>query len=297
MKSLAELLKEGKPNISESSIKTYSSLLRGLYHMKHEKGSQINPDWFNNQDEVMELLKDKVCSSRKTIYAALIAVTKDNDKYKKALMDDGKEYDKFIQKQEKTKTQEDNWEDYSKVREIYEAMYAKCKSLLNSKEPLNQKEFNTLQDFIILSLTSGYWIPPRRSLDWTALKIKNINKEKDNYIDKGHFIFQVYKTSKFYNEQTVEIPKGLKLILTKWIKLNPSEYLLADKPEADGKPLSNVRITQKLNKIFGKNISTSMLRHIFLSDKLKDLPKLEELQKLSKDMGHSISEQLEYIKH
>ena len=176
-------------------------------------------------------------------------------------------------------------------------MYSKVKSLLNSKDKLTNKEFNTLQDFIILSLTTGYWIPPRRSLDWIAFKIRNINKQEDNYVEKGHFVFQKYKTSKFYNEQSVEIPKGLKLILTKWIKINPSEYLLVDKPKKDGKPLSNVRITQKLNKIFDKKISTSMLRHIFLSDKLKDIPKLEELQKLATSMGHTIDEQLQYIKH
>lgn len=293
---MEELLKKGKPNISNSSLKTYTSLLRSLYYKKHEKGSEIKPDWFENQDEIIELLKDKACSSRKTIYAALIAITDNNEKYKKALMEDGKEYDKVIQKQEKTPSQAENWEDYSKIKEVYETMYSKVKSLLNSKDKLTNKEFNTLQDFIILSLTSGYWIPPRRSLDWIALKIRNINKQEDNYIEKGHFIFQKYKTSKFYNEQMVEIPKGLKLILTKWIKVNPSEYLLVDKPEADGKPLSNVRITQKLNKIFDKKISTSMLRHIFLSDKLKDIPKLEELQQLATDMGHSISEQLEYIK-
>jgi hypothetical protein len=40
-----------------------------------------------------------------------------------------------------------------------------------------------------------------------------------------------------------------------------------------------------------------MLRHIYLSDKLKDVPKLQELEKLAADMGHSLKEQMEYVKH
>ena len=31
---------------------------------------------------------------------------------------------------------------------------------------------------------SGIYIPPRRSLDWTEFKIKNIDKAEDNYLDK-----------------------------------------------------------------------------------------------------------------
>jgi len=40
-----------------------------------------------------------------------------------------------------------------------------------------------------------------------------------------------------------------------------------------------------------------LLRHIYLSDKLKDIPKLAELQKTAKEMGHSVAEALEYVKH
>jgi hypothetical protein len=47
----------------------------------------------------------------------------------------------------------------------------------------------------------------------------------------------------------------------------------------------------------GLKISTSMLRHIYLTDKLKDVPKLVELEQLASDMGHSLKEQLEYVKH
>ena len=32
---------------------------------------------------------------------------------------------------------------------------------------------------------SGQFIPPRKSLDWTEFKIKNVDKAEDNYLDKN----------------------------------------------------------------------------------------------------------------
>jgi FtsZ-interacting cell division protein YlmF len=290
---MEEVIKSNKPNISASSLKTYLSLLRSLYFKEHEKGSEIKTEWFNNQDKIMQLLEDKAPSSRKTTYAALIAIAKENDKYKKALINDGKTYDQFIKTQTKTEVQEKNWKSFDDIKKIYEDMYNKVKPLLNLKE-IDSNDYKKLQDFIILSLTSGYWIPPRRSQDWTELKIKNIDKEKDNYIDKNSFVFNKFKTAKFYETQKVDIPKGFKAILTKYLKLNKNDYLITDDK---GNKLTNVRLTQKLNHIFGNNISTSMLRHIYLTEKLKDVPKLAELDKLAHDMGHSVSEAMEYVKH
>jgi hypothetical protein len=291
-----EVIRKNKPNISASTLKTYLSLLRSLYYREHEKGSDINTKWFNKQDDIIKLLEDKPASSRKTTYAALIAICDEDsvDKYKKELMADTKTYDTFIQTQTKSETQKDNWKSFDEVKEKYAMMETKVKHLLNSKTPLDKKDLLTLQDFIILSLTSGVWIPPRRSMDWVAFKIKNINKEEDNYLDKNTFYFNKYKTAKFYNEQKVECPKGLKLILTKWMKLNPNDYLLFNN---DGGQLTNTRLTQKLNKIFdGLKLSTSMLRHIYLTDKYKDIPAINELKQTASDMSHSVAEALEYVK-
>jgi hypothetical protein len=60
--------------------------------------------------------------------------------------------------------------------------------------------------------------------------------------------------------------------------------------------MSVVRIAQILNRIFGKNISTGMLRHIYITDKLGHIPSLEEMKSIADDMGHSIDMQLQYIK-
>jgi len=294
MEKLTERLKENKPNISASSIKTYCSLLKSFFNKHHPKDTDLNINWFDKEEELIALLSEKPASTRKTTYAALIAISKDNEKYKKALMNDGKTYQEFIDTQTKTDKQEENWKTFDEVKQIYESAYDAVKPLLKKKTELDAKEYNRLQDFIILSLTSGYWFSPRRSSDWIYMKIKDANKTDDNFIDKNKFVFNKFKTAKFYSMQEVEIPKGLKPILNKWIKLNPYDYLITDNT---GKQLSAPRLTQKLNAIFGNKISTSMLRHIFLSQKLKNAPAIKELQTLAAEMGNSPMQVLEYVKN
>lgn len=295
MKEIVNAIKQNKPDIKEGTLKTYVSLLKSLYFKHHDKSSEINTDWFHDQDDVIELLKDKAGSSRKTTYAALIAIcpNEKNDKYKKAMMEDSKEYSEWVSTQQKSKAQDENWKSFDEIKKVYDNFYARVKPLLNSKEPLSTKDFVILQDFIILALTSGVFIAPRRSLDWCEMKIKNVDKAKDNYIEKNEFFFNQYKTSKFYSTQKVEIPKALKTILNKYIKLNPNEYLLADNT---GKKLSNVRLTQKLNALFDSKISTSMLRHIYLTERLKNAPAIKELQNIASEMGNSPLQALEYVK-
>jgi hypothetical protein len=53
-------------------------------------------------------------------------------------------------------------------------------------------------------------------------------------------------------------------------------------------------ITRVLNRVFGKKIGSSMLRHIYLSDKYKD--QNEEMKKDAEAMGHSLDLQRAYIK-
>jgi predicted Zn-dependent protease len=61
--------------------------------------------------------------------------------------------------------------------------------------------------------------------------------------------------------------------------------------------MNHTNITQMLNVLYGKAISTSMLRHIYLSHLYKDVPKLEQIAKTAHEMGHSVEMALEYVKH
>jgi hypothetical protein len=62
---------------------------------------------------------------------------------------------------------------------------------------------------------------------------------------------------------------------------------------ADGTPITaDNSITRVLNKIFGKNIGSSMLRHIYLSSKYD----INSMKADADGMAHSVSQQKEYLK-
>ena len=125
------------------------------------------------------------------------------------------------------------------------------------------------------------------------MKIRNYDVKTDNYYKGNKFYFNKYKTVKTYGMQILELPKELNNILKKWIKMNTNDYMIYS---SNNNKISCPQITRILNKVFGKNISTSMLRHIYLTNVYKDVPQINKMENLANEMGHSISTAMEYIK-
>jgi hypothetical protein len=289
---LINLIKEKRPNISNSSLKTYESILRNLYE-KIFNDKTYKFDKFDKESKtVINHLKDLPSNKRKTVLSALVVIT-DNKDYRDLMLDDIKEYNKEEAKQKKTEVQEDNWVNKYDLDKLNNILWKNAK-LIYQKENKTQADYQDIQNYIILSLFGGFYIPPRRSKDYVNFKIKDINKSNDNYIDKNTLVFNSYKTAKTYGQQKVEIPKELKTILNKWIKINPTNYLLFD---ISFKPLSNVKLNQRLNKLFGKKVGVNQMRKTYLSEKYGDLiDKKNELAKDFKDMGSSLLQEQIYIK-
>ena len=107
-------------------------------------------------------------------------------------------------------------------------------------------------------------------------------------------VFNSYKTAKTYGKQELPCPLALKTILTKWSKINPTDYLLFD---TNLNPLTSVKLNQRLNKLFGKHTGTNALRHTYLTEKFGDtIKKKDELSDVMNDMGSSLSVAPVYIK-
>jgi integrase len=279
-------LKISRPNLSDSSIKTYTSLLQTVYNNIFKK-DKINMTDFKNIDKILNHLKNIKPVTRKTILSALYVLTK-NDDYKINMLEDIKENDIIQEKQEKTETQKNNWLETDKLNETLEELKNKALHAYKSKD------YQTIQQYILIALLSGKYIPPRRAKDYTEFKIKNITAN-DNYIKGNKLYFNNYKGSDKKGTQIIEIPLELKRILTKWIKLNPNDYLFFD---THNNKLSNVTLNQRLNKIFGSKISVNAMRHTFLTDKHKDTIKnIDELKKDMHMMGSSIIQSKVYIKN
>lgn len=288
-------IKEKRPKLSNSSIKTYTSTLNNLYKKIYDDEElDINKivDKLSNTDKVIKYIKDVKPTVRKSILSALVVIS-ESPKYRELMLEDITTYNKEEAKQTKTDKQNDNWVDKDEMEALLD-IYGEMAKFLYKKKSLTSKEQQSLQDYIILVLYSGKYIPPRRSKDYVDFKIKNIDKETDNYIDGNKLIFNSYKTAKTYGQQEVKIDRKLKAILTKWIKNNDTEYLLFD---GNNNKLSNVKLNQRLNKLFNKKAGVNQMRKTFLSDKYSDMiDKKNELTEDMKLMGSSTLQEKIYIK-
>lgn len=288
---LKELIKQKRPHLSDSSIKSYYSVLRNV-HNKVFGTKDVQVDNFNDVDKIMDYYKDKDPISQTNAFNSLFIIT-ENKKYQTAMMENKEKINAHEHKQEMNEKQKESHTDEEQIKAIWDKLQHNV-NLIYKKKTLSMDDYQYIQNYILLSLMGGIFIPPRRSMDWTEFKIKNIDREKDNYIDKNTMVFNSYKTARTYGEQRVEIPKPLKSILTKWIKRNPTEYLLFD---SKSNKLSSVKITQRFNVIFDGRVSTNSLRHSYLSNKYQDTIQLDK--NMAHDftqMGSSVDVKKIYIK-
>ena len=292
MEVVKNYVKAKKPSLSASSITTYSSILKNLYKKVFGDGD-IDMEKFNQTDKVLEYLKNVPPNKRKTILSSLVIIT-DKKAYRDLMLEDVRDYNKEIHKQEKTEEQKESWVNTNQVKDILNELKTNT-DLLYKKKNLNLGDLQEIQSYIIMCLLGGVYIPPRRSKDYVDFKIKNIDKSKDNYLDKNKMVFNSYKTAKTYGQQVVDIPVQLKNILAKWIKINPTEYLLFD---SNMNKLSSVKLNQRLNKIFGeKKVGVNQLRHTYLTDKYSHtIAQKDDIKDTMGEMGSSANMLETYVK-
>jgi hypothetical protein len=226
---------------------------------------------------------------------------------------------KKVDPTELTPKEESNWIDWENVINIYNEMkgrvekYKKLKKLPGN--PFEQEEaYNEILKFLILSLY--VLIPSRRNLDYLCMYVLRDDK-RDNmigvynylFVDDEEFVFQNYKTSKKHGVQKEHIPEELMDTIKLYLKFHPALTsgahkkpvqfkFLAKFGDNEGKtfdPKSGVNaITRILNSVFGKNISSSMLRHSFLTHSIGG--EVQKLEALAQAMGHTVETQRKYIK-
>jgi len=289
----SEYIKGKRESLSPQSVKTYASILKNLY--KRVFGDEVHFDMFEKEPEkVLEYLKDLPPNKRKTILSALVVIT-NNEKYREKMLEDIKQYNHEINKQEKTETQKENWVDKTDIEKVFYACKANADFLMR-KKGLTADDLQAIQNFIILALLSGIYVPPRRSLDYTEMTTKPTEDGNLNTIDlkKKKFIFNRYKTAKTYGSQTLDIPNELATILRKWVKINPTPWLLFD---TKGNKLNSVKLNQRFNAIFGKKVSVNNMRHSYLTEKYGDtIEKNKQIANTMSEMGSSSSMLSTYVK-
>jgi hypothetical protein len=270
-----------------------------MYMSAHDSDDDMNIEWFRNPKNIVKALENKPPHSRKTAVASLIVLlgkSGDVDAEIVGMMNtDAKTIKDNYKEQKMSDKQKENWMSFDEVKAVESRLLDIIKPILSQKHPVTSDQMNMIVDWLLVALSSGIYFPPRRS-EWQYIKLKSVTPESDNYIDlkKGVFVLNQYKTAKLYGREEIPYGKPFGLLLKKVLAVIPDQQFLL---ENKGKQMNSSVITQRLNRIFGKKVSTSMLRHIYTTDKYGDMPALKELNASAEAMGHSLTQHLEYIKH
>jgi hypothetical protein len=303
MLDLAKKLREEK-KVAESTATAY---IRAMY-LLNGKQPYKNLTFLKNTSAIADLVSKYAESTIKTIYASIVSVLslfKDKPTYKKVyqhyydLMMGKSEEAKKAETSDKTQKQTDNWITWDEVQKKVADLREKVAEFKSNKSITNQ-QYESLLHYLIVSLYTE--TQPRRNQDYLDMFVskKQPTETEHNYVvltksKPTSFIFNKFKTSKKYGQQTLEVPETLSNVIAEYLKFHPLKKNATFKflVSHDGTPITAVNaITRVLNKIFGKRVGSSMLRHIFLSTKYD----IKEMEKDANAMGHSVEEQKKYMK-
>jgi hypothetical protein len=310
MTNLSKELVE-KKGVAESSANQYVKTMFIL----NNKTPFKTLSFLRNKEEVAKKVAEYAQSTQKSILASIVSVLSlVNDKptykgvykhYYELMMGKSKEA-REVDTSEKTEKQKDNWIDWKEICGIATKQYD-IVSKFGVKKTITTAEYNQLLHALVLGLY--VYTQPRRNQDYLDMMVVKKWKEdmpKDkNYLDLTgqRFVFNKYKTAKKYGTQILPIPNAdgspLMEIIAVYLKFHPLWKVSKGKEavpflvSSEGVALTAVNaITRVLNRIFGKRVGSSMLRHIFLSDKYD----VTEMKEDAAAMGHSMSEQRNYLR-
>ena len=301
-----------KKNLSDSSISLYIKNIKRLSGLKEIK----NLNFLNDKESILNKLNSYKDTTKRNYFIAIVSIlaslktiNKKYNKLYKIYTEEMMKVDGLVKEEikngEKTITQKDNWIEWKDVIDKFNELKNEVSEFTN-KKVISEGQYNKLLDYLILSLY--VLLPPRRNEYKDMYIVKNYSEslpKTDNYYltDSNEFIFNNYKTSKKYGVQQIKAPTELKDVINIFMKFHP---LIKGKKIAktsnipllvdfDGYHLNKINsITKILNRVFGKNIGASMLRHSYLSSKYGDIK--EEQKEDAELMGHTVKQQEEYIK-
>lgn len=310
MLDLAKELME-KKSVAETTAAAYLRILYGLNNKEPFK----NLSFLKKTDVIDERIASYAESTQKSLYSGVTSVLslfKDKVGYKKVYQH---YYDKMMGKaketrdtSEKTEKEKANWIDWDEVQKKRGELKEKVGGFSKQKA-LQPQQWEVLIHSTLVALYTE--VQPRRNQDYLDMWVVRVKKTDELPKDKNYlvlegnvpkqFIFNKFKTSKTYGQQTVEVPEALAGSLAVYLKHHPLNKGSKKPTEfkflvgADGAPLTaGNAITRALNKVFGKKVGSSMLRHSFLSSKYGDT--LNAQKEDCTAMGHSIEEQRRYIR-
>jgi hypothetical protein len=234
---IAEKITTNRPKLSASSLKTYVSILSNIY--KQMKGHD-GISWFSETvPHIIQFMNTKNDQTKKTSLSALCVLTGEQE-YKDIMTTVMNAVNKMYKEQKKTLKQEYNWMSQEEVKAVYDSQLKNVLLMLSTKKKFDDGKFI---EYLLVAFLSGMIMPPRRSMDYGEMKIRNYDPKVDNYYKAGKLYFNKYKTAKTYGLQTLDVPKELNTLIKKWVKLNSNDYMLYS---TNDKKLSSPQINRNL---------------------------------------------------
>lgn len=258
--------------LTPTSLELYTGNIRRL------NGGKLptSPAFLKDTEKIEKRLEGYSPNTKKSYYITIVSYLKDKkvpkkikDFYTSKMNVSNKDYREI--QGEKTTKQEANWMSWEEVMKCFHAT-----------EPKTVEHLATA--LYVLQ-------PPRRNKDFSLMKVVPEHTETMdkafNYMDAKNkkFIFNNYKTKGTYGSQEIDIPEPVLKVIEGHYKLKKKFepfFLLHTKTNDQ---LSENGLTRILNKVFGKKVSVSMLRNIYLTEKFGG--KKSELQEVATSMGTS----------
>jgi len=160
--------------------------------------------------------------------------------------------------------------------------------------------FEKAEGFDKMLLGLYFLNPPRRLTDYTEMLVKMetpkryMNKFNYLLVDEKCFVFNNYKTAGFYGRQKIKINDDLFEILKPFLKKDKSLLLNPTTKQRFTDAQLSIYLARLTTKLTGKRASTTMFRHVYITNFLKSNPTTNERKEMSLKMSHDIKTQLEY---
>lgn len=287
----------------QSYNKVNVKITNQTYARRIAKLQEMNQD-INNYEKTIQYIKQNYKEKTyKSFITSIVVYLKATgnislaEKYGKEM----KRVNDIIQTKEKdnlpSSSEKQNFVTQKEIKTLIDETKLKMKNEMENYTIVDKFDF--IKQYLVLNLY--YLIPPLRNDYVGCLVVESLPIFVDttkNYIilSQKKLLLNRYKTQKHYGNKDIELPDSLLEIVNEYMETrirlypelaNNNELLLTKYL----KPMNQVNLTQYLNKIFKKKVSSTMLRKSFISSKYVSEHSVNQMEADARKMGHSISTQ------
>ncbi len=302
MFNLRTKIRKIKPDVKESTIRTYLSNARRL--QREVLGLKTNAAVLDLKWADRAALKYLKSVDNANMFSTFLILLKIKDS---ALYPEALQYYKDLMDRKNSRTAE------NVLSEKQQARYVSFERLVELKHELERdlglkKLLRTTRISkhrmdelsFIMYLKFVLEMPPLRN-EYFSMTIARKIPETGNAVVRSNNTWSIvmndYKTSRTHGRYKEEIPRELGKVLTKFVKrlkdVDGRTYLF-QKPS--GQPYSKSGFVKWLRRNFrehlGKDVSISLIRKAYVSHRFPADSSLKERREVARKMGHSVKEQL-----